>query len=503
MERLFLECAVRSSLLVGATAIVLYAMRVKAATARHSVWAGVVALLLLLPIWTAWGPKALLRVLPPLAQNIANKATAPADIVSTGVLPSPLISPGQAVLLGVYLLGLYLLLFRLGIGPVRARRLVRNAVLHDNILTSSLCAAPVTVGFLHPTVIFPEHWREWSQGQLDAVLTHECAHVRRRDSLVQWLALLNRALFWFHPVAWWLERHLSVLAEEACDNVVLARGHDPHKYADYLLDMARSVKRSGARLNIAGMAMPGSSLPRRIRQILEGGSVPNISRTRMAGVGVACAITCTAFGAGTLGHAQPNSSAEHAPIQSESASAPRPTTKFVLGDLKVEGDLHEPDRVRDRILNTWKGREYDDGKDLADAAVAGIRGDFQERGYFKVVVHEPVSQPLGLTDRKQQRVLIVVSITEGDQFRLRNLAIQIIAPAREPSIPAAIIREQFHLRNGDLLNMTEIRAGLERLRQLNVSRGYADSSAEPDTEIDDVSHSVDLILRITEGPHTP
>jgi len=181
MERLFLECAVRASLLVGATAIVLYAMRVKAATARHSVWAGVVALLLLLPIWTAWGPKALLRVLPPLAQNIANKATAPADIVSTGVLPSPLISPGQAVLLGVYLLGLYLLLFRLGIGTVRARRLVRNAVLHDNILTSSLCAAPVTVGFLHPKVIFPEHWREWSQGQLDAVLTHECAHVRRRE----------------------------------------------------------------------------------------------------------------------------------------------------------------------------------------------------------------------------------------------------------------------------------------------------------------------------------
>src|SRR5260370_42206188 len=116
-------------------------------------------------------------------------------------------------------------------------RLVRDAVLHDTLHTSPLCAAPVTVGFFHPVVIFPDHWRQWPQAQLEAVLTHEGEHARRRDSLVQWLALLNRALFWFHPVAWWLERHLSALAEEACDNVALERGHNPREYAEYLIDM--------------------------------------------------------------------------------------------------------------------------------------------------------------------------------------------------------------------------------------------------------------------------
>ncbi len=206
MELLFLECAVRAALLAGTMAIVLYAMRVKEATARHCVWTGVVALMLILPIWTAWGPRAPLRVLPPLAQSIANKAKAPIEIFSTGVLPSTLVSPGLAVLLGAYLLGLCLLLFRLAIGTVQTRRLVRDAVLHDGVRTSSLCAAPVTVGLLHPTVIFPEHWRQWPQAQLDAVLTHESEHAQRRHPLVQWLALLNRALFWFHPVAWWLER---------------------------------------------------------------------------------------------------------------------------------------------------------------------------------------------------------------------------------------------------------------------------------------------------------
>jgi TonB family protein len=304
MERLFFECAVRAALLVSGTALVLYAMRVKAAAAKHSVWASVVLLMLVLPLWTAWGPKASLHVLPPLAQTTAKEAIAPVRTISIAFLPSSLAATLQSVLLGVYLLGLSLLMLRLAIGTVRARRLVREAVSHNGMCISSLCAAPVTVGFFHPTVIVPEHWHQWPQAQLDAVLTHEHEHARRRDSLVQWLALLNRALFWFHPVAWWLERHLSALAEEACDSVVLAHGHSPHSYSEYLIDMARSVTRSGARLNVAGMAMPGSFLPQRIRQIIEGGQVPRISRTRMACVTAACAITCTVFAAGKLDRAR-------------------------------------------------------------------------------------------------------------------------------------------------------------------------------------------------------
>ena len=69
MERLFLECAVRAALLAGAIAIVLYAMRVKAVAAKHSIWAGVVVMMLLLPLWTALGPKVPLRVLPPFSSQ--------------------------------------------------------------------------------------------------------------------------------------------------------------------------------------------------------------------------------------------------------------------------------------------------------------------------------------------------------------------------------------------------------------------------------------------------
>src|SRR5205807_306560 len=94
-------------------------------------------------------------------------------------------------------------------------------------------------------------------------------HARRRDSLLQWFALLNRAVFWFHPAAWWLERTLSGLAEEACDNAVLARGNNAREYAACLVELARSVSRSGARLNIVGMAVPGGLLRERLRKIIE------------------------------------------------------------------------------------------------------------------------------------------------------------------------------------------------------------------------------------------
>jgi hypothetical protein len=122
--------------------------------------------------------------------------------------------------------------------------------------------------------------------------------------LIQWLALVNRAVFWFHPLSWWLERKLSVLAEEACDAAVLARGHTPQDYSEYLLDIARSVLRSGSRLGIVGMAMPGGLLQLRIRQIFNSCEVLPISRTRIVVAVAACAISSVLLASGTLDHAR-------------------------------------------------------------------------------------------------------------------------------------------------------------------------------------------------------
>jgi outer membrane protein assembly factor BamA len=146
--------------------------------------------------------------------------------------------------------------------------------------------------------------------------------------------------------------------------------------------------------------------------------------------------------------------------------------------------------------------EYDNSQELADEAGERIRADFQERGYFQVVVHAPSSQPLSLSEGKQG-ILIIASVAEGEQFRLRTISIQNVTPDRALSMSTATVREQFHLRDGDVFNMTEIRAGLDRLRQMYVNQRYADVTAMPDTKIDSASKRIDLTLRITEVPHTP
>jgi TonB family protein len=316
MQTLILECAIRASLIAICTGAVLYILRVKAARVRHSAWASVVVLMLALPVWTAWGPRAVVRVLNPSTAPAINGSTLSTDAFSGQALPQairvempmpPVLSLAltwQGCLAGIYLLGFCTLLARLATGTVRAHMLVRRAASYEGRPTSELCAAPVTVGWLNPTVILPEHWRRWPQAKLNAVLTHEDEHARRRDPLVQWLALLNRAVFWFHPLAWWLEFRLSALAEEACDAAVLARGHDPFEYSEYLLEIARAMQRSGARVGVLGMAMPGSFLPQRIRRILEGRPAQRISRTRMACVAAACAVVSTVFTAGAMDHAQ-------------------------------------------------------------------------------------------------------------------------------------------------------------------------------------------------------
>jgi protein involved in polysaccharide export with SLBB domain/beta-lactamase regulating signal transducer with metallopeptidase domain len=314
MLQLILDFTLRAALIAGVTAGVLRVMKVRTAAVRHAVWTRVVVVMLLLPMWLTWGPKAYLRVLPNVAHQPAVVATAPrmlvnlnrmarADAFPSGTRPaSDRARRWTKLALGLYLLGLGVLLARLAAGTVRAHMLARRAVNRAGILTSASCAAPVTVGWLHPVVILPEQWLDWSPAQSKAVWTHELAHARRRDPLVQWLALFNRAVFWFHPVAWWIERELSALAEEACDAAVLESGQDPREYSECLLHMARSVMQAGARVNVS-MAMPGSFLPRRIQKILEGGRMPRASRARMACAVTACAIMSATLATGTLAYA--------------------------------------------------------------------------------------------------------------------------------------------------------------------------------------------------------
>jgi GWxTD domain-containing protein len=308
VQQLVLEFSVRITLIAAAMAAVLWVLRIRSSVTRHAAWASVVVLMMLLPLWTAWGPKASLRLLPPQFERTGVNPR-PLDLSSLGLVANMAQPPSawqnwRGLLIGIYVLGLCILLGRLFVGTVRATRILRNATEHDGKLIHASCAAPITVGWLNPQVILPVHGLSWPQAQLDAVLVHEHEHARRRDTLIQWMALLNRAIFWFHPLAWWLERRLAALAEEACDAAVLESGHDPRAYSEYLLDIARSVMLAGGRLNVMGAAMPGSFLSTRLRKILEGRVAPRVSRPRTLCFAAVCGLTTALFAAGTLDHSR-------------------------------------------------------------------------------------------------------------------------------------------------------------------------------------------------------
>jgi GWxTD domain-containing protein len=312
MERLLVESAVRAMLIAAGTALVLVITRIRTPVVLHRIWTSVLIAMLVLPLWTAWGPRATFPVPAPSPSPFEIVAPAPAALApasasrraevvapATGVtsVPAPVRRWADLLILayGVIALALFI---RLAAGTIGTLLLLRRAVLIDGRLTSAVCPSPVTVGWLRPVVLLPAAWREWSPSKLSAVLAHEGEHVRRRDPLVQWLALLNRALFWFSPVSWWLERRLAALAEQACDDAVLARGHDPRDYSEYLIDSARAVA-GGVRMNLAGVFMAGTSLPQRIRRILDDTPTERVSRVRLLCTLAACALVASLFAVAT------------------------------------------------------------------------------------------------------------------------------------------------------------------------------------------------------------
>lgn len=322
MTARLLEWSIRAVLMAGGTAAVLRLLRIRSASARHAAWTSLLAVMLLMPAWIAWGPKVALPILPERVHDALEPILPKGEILqgprrpamssvpvqrgsTTPGAPEPAPAwPWAGIVLACYFAGAGVMLVRLIVGTVRVHSLVHRARAEGGIFTSPECAAPVSVGWFRPVILLPPNWRSWPAAELDAVLIHEREHVRRRDPLIRWLALLDRAIFWFHPLAWWLERKLAELAEDACDAAVLRRGHDPRLYSEYLIELARAVNRAGARLPAWGAAIDGGALASRIQRILDGGPIQVLSRTRATAAVALCAMALTTFGACNLQGAQ-------------------------------------------------------------------------------------------------------------------------------------------------------------------------------------------------------
>jgi hypothetical protein len=106
------------------------------------------------------------------------------------------------------------------------------------IATSEYVRVPAAIGFWKRTIVLPA-WalRELPAQDLNVILLHEFAHLRRWDDWTNLIQKIVRALFFFHPAVWWIEKRISVEREMACDDAVLAETANPHGYATCLISL--------------------------------------------------------------------------------------------------------------------------------------------------------------------------------------------------------------------------------------------------------------------------
>jgi beta-lactamase regulating signal transducer with metallopeptidase domain len=147
------------------------------------------------------------------------------------------------------------------------------------LLESSAVSVPMVVGWLRPVVLVPASaLTGLSPAQLEAILAHELAHVRRHDYLVNLFQTAVETLLFYHPAVWWVSAQVRRERENCCDDLAVAVCGDRLSYARALVDL--EGLRSAPRL---ALAASGGSLSDRIRRLV---GAPRRSSRRSWAAGV-------------------------------------------------------------------------------------------------------------------------------------------------------------------------------------------------------------------------
>jgi bla regulator protein BlaR1 len=127
---------------------------------------------------------------------------------------------------------------------------------------------PGIVGVIRPVLVLPAHLLEHlNPRQLDAILTHEMCHVHRRDNLFAAVHMVVEAIFWFHPLVWWVGSRMMGERELACDAEVLRMGCEPSDYVEGILKVCSFYVESPSPC-ISGVM--GADVKKRLHAILAG-----------------------------------------------------------------------------------------------------------------------------------------------------------------------------------------------------------------------------------------
>jgi bla regulator protein blaR1 len=148
------------------------------------------------------------------------------------------------------------------------------------LLLSQASLEPGIFGIARPALIWPEGISpRLEDAHLEAILAHEVWHVRRRDNLAAALHMLVEAVFWFHPLVWWLGARLVEERGRACDEQVVASGSDPQVYAESILKVCEFCL--GSPLTCVS-GVTGADLKQRMVRIMSHRMLRNLDFARKA-----------------------------------------------------------------------------------------------------------------------------------------------------------------------------------------------------------------------------
>jgi beta-lactamase regulating signal transducer with metallopeptidase domain len=170
-----------------------------------------------------------------------------------------------------------------------ARRRVKLCV-------SDEVSVPSAIGLFRAAIVFPD-WLlpQLSAGELEMIVRHELAHLRRWDDWTNLVQKVVRALLFFHPAVWWIENRLTLEREMACDDMVLAQTGSPRAYASSLISFAEKLH------SARGLALAQALVSRMHEMSVRLAQILDAKRTRRIGLwkpvlGLSAGVLLFAFG---------------------------------------------------------------------------------------------------------------------------------------------------------------------------------------------------------------
>ena len=186
----------------------------------------------------------------------------------------------------VWVLGVAALLGRMAAGWWYVRRLHRTALAAEpsewqrvstrlsarlglrraaHVVESVLVEVPTVVGWLRPAIVLPvAAIAQLTPSQVEAILAHELAHIRRCDYAVNLAQTLAETLLFYHPAVWWLSARIRTEREHCCDDIAVAMCGDALGYAEALTELEQWRTAS----SVLALAATDGSLLNRVRRIL-------------------------------------------------------------------------------------------------------------------------------------------------------------------------------------------------------------------------------------------